>query len=108
MLSKELRSFIEDELDYLSARHGEAFFDEREKVAYANIVKLNEEVGELCEAILASYDRQTNKKDKSFDVAGEMADVIIVLLILAEYSGIDIDEALRAKIEKVKKRRKLS
>ncbi len=47
------------------------------------IVKLNEEVGELCEAALTEVDPNQRKKDKVVDFDAELADVLITVLMLS-------------------------
>jgi NTP pyrophosphatase (non-canonical NTP hydrolase) len=47
------------------------------------ITKLNEEVGELCEAALVEVDENQRKKDKVVDFDSELADVLICTLMLS-------------------------
>ena len=72
------------------------------------VVKLNEEVGELCEAILTEYDHNQRKKDKSIDLDDEIADVIICTLLLAELRDENIWEVVDKKLQKQFKRFNLS
>ena len=55
---------------------------ERERL-FSRVVKLNEEVGELCEAILQENDSAQRQKDKVIDLDAELADVLICTLMLA-------------------------
>lgn len=77
--------------------------DEQEHM-YARTLKLNEEVGELCEAILYEYDPNQRSKDKKIDLDQEIADVIIVSLLIAEYRKTDIMKIINQKLTKQLKR----
>jgi NTP pyrophosphatase (non-canonical NTP hydrolase) len=57
-------------------------WSERERLL-ARVVKLNEEVGELCEAVLFENDSLQNHKQKNLNLDSELADVIIVTLLIA-------------------------
>ena len=67
---------------------------------------LVEEVGELCKVIRKHHTtlRVDSNKQYDFDLAGEIADVQIVLMTVANRVCIDIEQALRAKEEQNKKR----
>ena len=66
----------------------------------SRIVKLNEEVGELCEAALCETDRNQRKKDKIIDFDGELADVMICTLLLAQSRQKDIWTEIDNKLKK--------
>ena len=66
-----------------------------------NMAILTEEVGEVARIIARTYGEQSFKEsDKKHDLADEMADVLWVLLCLANQTGIDLTEELRKNIEK--------
>jgi NTP pyrophosphatase (non-canonical NTP hydrolase) len=65
------------------------------------IVKLNEEVGELCEAALCEVDQNQRKKDKEINFDAELADVIICALMLSTSRKADIAEEIHKKLDKV-------
>lgn len=66
-------------------------------------VKLNEEVGELCEAVLHENGEQRKEK-VDIDFGGEVADVIITTLMLARTKNIDVWDEVEKKIAKINKR----
>lgn len=106
MLSQDLLTFIKDELAYLSGQNASGYNQDVEKRAYAQTVKLSEEVGELSEAVLARFGNQRDKDGKTYSIDGEIADIIIVLLILGQHLEIDVNKALEQKIQKIIERRK--
>jgi NTP pyrophosphatase (non-canonical NTP hydrolase) len=66
-----------------------------------NMAILAEEVGELARIIARKYGDQSFKEsDKPYDLADEMADVLWVLICLANQTGIDLTEALKKNLEK--------
>jgi NTP pyrophosphatase (non-canonical NTP hydrolase) len=66
-----------------------------------NLAQLTEEVGELARLISRTYGEQSFKEsDKDRDLGEEMADVLWVLLCLANQTGVDLTEAFRARLEK--------
>lgn len=73
-----------------------------------NMAMLTEEVGEVARIIARRYGEQSEKEsDKNKDLADEMADVLFVLICLANQTNIDLTDALRKNIEKKTKRDKL-
>lgn len=67
----------------------------------SNMAVLTEEVGELARVIVRTYGDQSFKEsDKKHDLADEMADVLWVLLCLANQTGVDLTEAFKKNIEK--------
>src|SRR5690554_3418354 len=76
--------------------HGVRYFSE-----LTNMVILTEEVGELARVIARVYGEQSFKKsDKESNLADEMADVLWVLLCLANQTGVELEEALKQNIQK--------
>ena len=66
-----------------------------------NMAILTEEVGELARIIARKYGDQSFKKsDEKFDLADEMADVLWVLICLANQTGVDLNDAFQKNIEK--------
>jgi NTP pyrophosphatase (non-canonical NTP hydrolase) len=72
-----------------------------------NMTILTEEVGELARIMARKYGEQSFKEsDKGADLGDEMADVLWVLICLANQTGVDLTEALQKNIEKKTKRDK--
>lgn len=69
-----------------------------------NMAILTEEVGELARVMARKYGEQSFKAGEETEPADEMADVLWVLLCLANQTGTDLTEALRRNIEKKTKR----
>ena len=66
-----------------------------------NLALLTEEVGELARIIARKYGEQSFKEsDKQVDMADEMADVLFVLICLANQTGIDLTAAFERNMEK--------
>jgi len=66
-----------------------------------NLAILTEEVGELARIIARKYGDQSFKKsEEGKDLADEMADVLWVLICLANQTGVDLNEAFLKNIEK--------
>lgn len=66
-----------------------------------NLGILMEEVGELSRIMVRKYGEQSFKEsDKQKDMADEMADVLWVLMCLANQTGVDLTEALQKNFEK--------
>ncbi|AHM61882.1 pyrophosphatase [Flammeovirgaceae bacterium 311] len=70
-----------------------------------NTAILMEEVGELARLMARTYGEQSFKEsDKDRDLGDEMADVLWVLMCLANQTGVDLTEALQNNIEKKNRR----
>lgn len=65
-----------------------------------NMACLTEEVGELARVISRKYGDQSFKEGESQDPADEMADVLWVLLCLANQTGVNLTEAFERNMEK--------
>lgn len=65
-----------------------------------NMAVLTEEVGELARIMARKYGDQSFKKGEKNDLGDEMADVLWVLMCLANQTGVDLTEALKKNIEK--------
>ena len=76
--------------------HGVRYFNE-----LTNMAILSEEVGEVARIIARRYGEQSEKEsDRGKDLGDEMADVLWVLLCLANQTGIDLGAAFQKNIEK--------
>jgi len=70
-----------------------------------NMAILTEEVGELARIIARKYGDQSFKEsDRKYELADEMADVLWVLICLANQTGVDLTDALQKNFEKKNKR----
>ena len=65
-----------------------------------NMAVLTEEVGELARIMARKYGDQSFKEGEKHDLGDEMADVLWVLMCLANQTGVDLTEALNNNIEK--------
>lgn len=75
---------------------GVRYFDE-----LTNTAVLMEEVGEVARIMARRYGEQSEKEsDKAKDLGDEMADVLFVLICLANQTGIDLEAALIKNLEK--------
>jgi NTP pyrophosphatase (non-canonical NTP hydrolase) len=76
--------------------HGVRYFNE-----LTNMAMLTEEVGEVARIIARRYGEQSEKEsDKAKDLGDEMADVLFVLICLANQTGINLTEALEKNLSK--------
>lgn len=75
--------------------HGVRYFNE-----LTNMACLTEEVGELARIIARKYGEQSFKEGEKQDPAEEMADVLWVLICLANQTGVDLDKALQESLRK--------
>ncbi|NQZ75502.1 MAG: nucleotide pyrophosphohydrolase [Ekhidna sp.] len=70
-----------------------------------NMAVLTEEVGELARLMARTYGEQSFKEsDKNRDLGDEIADVLWILICLANQTGVDLTEALQKNLEKKNKR----
>lgn len=66
-----------------------------------NMAMLSEEVGEVARIIARRYGEQSEKEsDKNKDLGDEMADVLFVLICLANQTGVNLTEALEKNLAK--------
>jgi len=80
--------------------HGVRYFNE-----LTNMAQLTEEVGEVARIIARRYGEQSEKEtDKEKDLGEELADVLFVVLCLANQTGIDLQVAFDKKMD-IKTRR---
>ncbi|WP_088323736.1 nucleotide pyrophosphohydrolase [Polaribacter tangerinus] len=88
---------IEDaqkQVDNWIQKHGVRYFNE-----LTNMAQLTEEVGEVARIIARRYGEQSEKEsDKNKDLGEELADVLFVVLCLANQTGVDLKEAFDKKL----------
>ena len=88
------------EVDKWIKNHGVRYFNE-----LTNMAQLTEEVGEVARIIARRYGEQSEKEsDKNKDLGEELADVMFVVLCLANQTGIDLQSAFDQKLELKTKR----
>lgn len=86
-------------VDHWIQTYGVRYFSE-----LTNMACLTEEVGELARVMSRKYGDQSFKAGENTDPADEMADVLWVLLCLANQTGVDLSEAFRRNLEKKTRR----
>ncbi len=69
-----------------------------------NTAILMEEVGELARIMARTYGEQSSKETDKHNLSDEMADVLFVLICLANQTGVNLTEAFQKNIEKKTKR----
>lgn len=90
----------QQQVDRWIKTYGVRYFSE-----LTNMAILTEEVGELARVMARTYGDQSFKKsDMSKSLADEMADVLWVLICLANQTGVDLTDAFQKNIEKKTKR----
>ena len=83
------------DVDNWIKEHGVRYFNE-----LTNMAQLTEEVGEVARIIARRYGEQSEKEsDKNKDLGEELADVVFVVLCLANQTGINLQEAFDKKLE---------
>jgi NTP pyrophosphatase (non-canonical NTP hydrolase) len=88
------------EVDNWIKAHGVRYFNE-----LTNMAQLTEEVGEVARIIARRYGEQSEKEsDKNKDLSEELADVMFVVLCLANQTGVNLEEAFNKKLEVKTKR----
>ncbi|MBC7410649.1 MAG: nucleotide pyrophosphohydrolase [Arcicella sp.] len=92
MTIKEAQKTVDEWIKTIGVR----YFNE-----LTNMAMLTEEVGEVARIIARRYGEQSEKEsDKAKDLGDEMADVLFVLICLANQTGIDLTEALQKNLDK--------
>lgn len=95
---KELQKDVDNWIKTIGVR----YFNE-----LTNLAILTEEVGELARIMSRKYGEQSFKNaEEEKGLADEMADVLWVLVCLANQTGVDLEEAIKKNIEKKTKRDK--
>jgi len=83
-------------VDQWIRKYGVRYFNE-----LTNMALLTEEVGELARIIARRYGEQSFKDDETErSMEDEMADILFVLICIANQTGVDLEEAFRNNIEK--------
>ena len=85
----------QDTVDQWIKTYGVRYFSE-----LTNMAVLTEEVGELARVMARKYGDQSFKTGEKDNLGDEMADVLWVLLCLANQTGVDLTEELKKNIEK--------
>jgi len=92
----DLQKQVDDWIQTLGVR----YFSE-----LTNLAQLMEEVGELSRVISRTYGEQSWKEsDRAYNLADEMADILFVLVCLANQTGVDLTSAIQANLAKKTKR----
>lgn len=90
----------QEKVDNWIKEHGVRYFNE-----LTNMAQLTEEVGEVARIIARRYGEQSEKEsDKNKDLGEELADVLFVVLCLANQTGVNLQEAFDNKLELKAKR----
>ncbi|RZJ69907.1 nucleotide pyrophosphohydrolase [Flavobacterium sp.] len=90
----------QSDVDNWIKNHGVRYFNE-----LTNMAQLTEEVGEVARIIARRYGEQSEKEsDKNKDLGEELADVVFVVLCLANQTGVDLQAAFDKKMEVKTKR----
>jgi len=98
MTIKEAQTKIDDWIK----KYGVRYYNE-----LTNMAILTEEVGEVARIISRQYGEQSSKKsEKDLDLADELADVLFVVMCLANQTGIDLEKALEQNLSKKTERDK--
>ena len=85
----------QERVDKWIREYGVRYFSE-----LTNMAVLTEEVGELARIMARKYGEQSFKEGENQDPSEEMADVLWVLICLANQTGVDLTEALKKSFEK--------
>jgi NTP pyrophosphatase (non-canonical NTP hydrolase) len=84
----------QEAVDHWIKAHGVRYFNE-----LTNMAQLTEEVGEVARIIARRYGEQSEKpSDKDKDLGEELADVLFVVLCLANQTGINLEDAFEQKL----------
>ena len=93
---------LQKKVDDWIKKYGVRYFDE-----LTNMAQLTEEVGEVARIISRTYGEQSIKKNEELnDLGEELADVLFVLLCLANQTGIDLEKSFEQKLKKKSQRDK--
>ncbi len=96
MTLKEAQKAVDEWID----AYGVRYFDE-----LTNMALLTEEVGEVARVIARTYGEQSSReKDQARELGEELADVLFVLICLANQTGVDLTEAFRNTLRKKSER----
>lgn len=88
------------DVDNWIKEHGVRYFNE-----LTNMAQLTEEVGEVARIVSRRYGEQSEKEsDKNKDLGEELADVVFVVLCLANQTGVNLQDAFDKKMDLKSKR----
>jgi len=91
---------LQKQVDDWIKKYGVRYFDEM-----TNLAILMEEVGEMSRVFSRKFGEQSYKKDKEKgNLSDEMADVLFVLVCLANQTGVDLEQAMKSNFDKKTKR----
>ena len=86
----------QQQVDHWIKQYGGRYFNE-----LTNMAILTEEVGEVARIMARRYGEQSEKEsDKNKDLGDEIADVLFVLICIANQTGINLEEALKKNLDK--------
>ena len=85
----------QEQVDQWIKTYGVRYFSE-----LTNMAVLTEEVGELARIMARTYGDQSFKEGEKYDLSDEMADVLWVLICLANQTGVNLTEAFQRNLEK--------
>lgn len=88
---KQAQQIVDDWIKSIGVR----YFSEMTQLA-----QLTEEVGEVARIVSRTYGDQSFKKSDEKNLSDELADVLFVLICLANQTGIDLTEAFQKNIDK--------
>ena len=89
----------QERVDAWIKEYGVRYFDE-----LTNMAILTEEVGEVARIMARRYGEQSFKEGEKSDLGDEIADVLWVLICIANQTGLDLTEALQKNLDKKTKR----
>lgn len=85
----------QEKVDCWIKEYGVRYFNEM-----TNMAILTEEVGEVARIMARTYGEQSFKEGEKKELGDELADVLWVLICIANQTGVDLTEALQKNIEK--------
>ncbi len=86
----------QEKVDEWIKNYGVRYFNE-----LTNMALLTEEVGEVARIMARLYGEQSSKEsDLKYKLSDELADVLFVVICIANQTGIDLDDAFRKNLEK--------
>lgn len=88
---KEVQNIVDEWINTTGVR----YFNE-----LTNMAILTEEVGEVARIISRKYGEQSFKASDNKDLADELADVLFVVVCLANQTGVDLESAIKKNLEK--------
>ena len=92
---------VQERVDKWIKEYGVRYFNEM-----TNMAILTEEVGEVARIMARTYGEQSFKEGEKRELGDELADVLWVLICIANQTGVDLTEALEKNLDKKTKRDK--